>query len=422
MMLLPLAESRDATLRFVQELSDEELCAWPDPAFSPLCWHLGHIAFTEAQWVFPEGPNAAFWKPYYERFAQDGCAKARRAEGYDRNELFDYLAGVRGAVTAALSEPGFVSPRLEASRRSAPAFPDVDDAAYLVDFLSCHEHQHRETMALMLSRLRLEALPAPTQPLEPLAPARRIQWQSCEGGVAVLGQSSATPFAYDNEVPAFETTLAPFRIAKAPVSVADFYAFQQDGGYDDPSLWTEAAWRWRCEAKVQAPLGWHQPTAESWPWRLRLDGWAKATAEEPVCGVGAFEADAYVKWVSRSEAVRLPSEAEWQWAAQHWGKKTKANLGLRHAGPMESRNASGGPRHLLGNVWEWTSSLFEPHPGFQPFPYAGYSQPYFDGNHRVMRGGSFATDPAIARPGFRNWYEPWTRQCFVGLRLAANEE
>ena len=73
---------------------------------------------------------------------------------------------------------------------------------------------------------------------------------------------------------------------------------------------------------------------------------------------------------------------------------------------------------LLGNVWEWTADWFEPRPGFSPYPYRGYSTPWFEATHKVMRGGSFATDPAIARPAFRNWYEPSTRQCYVGLRLA----
>ena len=89
-------------------------------------------------------------------------------------------------------------------------------------------------------------------------------------------------------------------------------------------------------------------------------------------------------------------------------------------GPTAARVRGDAPADLLGNVWEWTASTFEPHPGFVAYPYEGYSSPYFGGTHRVMRGGSFATSPAIARPTFRNWYPPSMRQLFVGLRCASD--
>jgi iron(II)-dependent oxidoreductase len=115
------------------------------------------------------------------------------------------------------------------------------------------------------------------------------------------------------------------------------------------------------------------------------------TPEAPVCGISWVEADAY----ARFRGARLPTEFEWEHAAPHLGGAT-------------------------GSVWQWTASWFEPYPGFQPYPYEGYSVPWFGGTHRVLRGGSFATHPSIGRYTFRNWYEPGFRELFAGLRLAGD--
>jgi formylglycine-generating enzyme required for sulfatase activity len=73
---------------------------------------------------------------------------------------------------------------------------------------------------------------------------------------------------------------------------------------------------------------------------------------------------------------------------------------------------------MLGNVWEWTSSWFDGYEGFVSYPYRGYSQTYFDGQHRVLKGGSWATRPWAMRSSFRNWYYPGVRQILAGFRCA----
>lgn len=72
----------------------------------------------------------------------------------------------------------------------------------------------------------------------------------------------------------------------------------------------------------------------------------------------------------------------------------------------------------MGDVWEWTSSSFEPWPGFETMLYAQYSAPFFGGDYRVLRGGSWAVDAGAVRPSFRNWDHPYRRQIFTGVRLA----
>jgi len=160
---------------------------------------------------------------------------------------------------------------------------------------------------------------------------------------------------------------------------------------------------------------------------------APLVPEEPVCGVSFFEAEAFAQFEGR----RLPTEAEWERAASWdpaggkrvhaWGDappdRRHANHDLVAGGPTPvAAHPSGasalGCHDLHGNVWEWTSSVFAPYPGFAPFGYEGYSVPYFDGAHRVLRGGSFATSPEILRATFRSWYQPQVREIFAGFRCA----
>jgi iron(II)-dependent oxidoreductase len=73
---------------------------------------------------------------------------------------------------------------------------------------------------------------------------------------------------------------------------------------------------------------------------------------------------------------------------------------------------------MIGDVWEWTSTDFHGYPGFVPFPYREYSEVFFGGGYKVLRGGSWATRARVANPTFRNWDYPQRRQIFSGFRLA----
>jgi iron(II)-dependent oxidoreductase len=250
------------------------------------------------------------------------------------------------------------------------------------------------------------------------------------GGPFVLGVDAADePFSLDNERPAHWVDVPAFRIGRVPVTNAEYARFVADGGYDRPCWWSARGWTHRQEADLRRPQFWGPDGS-----RTRFGVVEELPSDEPVQHVTWFEAEAYAAWAG----ARLPTEVEWEKAAV-WDPSTGrrrrfpwgwtepgpavANLGgaaLRPApvGAYPAGASAYGAEQLMGDVWEWTSSAFRPWPGFRPMLYATYSEPFFGGDYRVLRGGSWAVAPSILRPGFRNWDHPFRRQIFSGIRLA----
>jgi iron(II)-dependent oxidoreductase len=207
------------------------------------------------------------------------------------------------------------------------------------------------------------------------------------------GEADTGRFVFDNEKWGHEVTLAPFAMASRCVTNDEFAAFVEAGGYDRREFWSDAGWSWRMGQRAAHPAYWRRDAA-GWLER-RFDEWLPLAGAQPVIHVNAFEAETYCAWAGR----RLPTETEWEFAA---------------------RAAPPGLAHLFGGVWQWTESAFEPYPGFVADPYAEYSAPWF-GDHRVLRGGSFATRARLAHPGFRNFYLPARSDMFVGFRTCVRQ-
>jgi iron(II)-dependent oxidoreductase len=293
-----------------------------------------------------------------------------------------------------------------------------------------HEEQHDETMYATLQLRQGPPVLFSRRELPPGRPVRDGDRVFVPGGEFVLGVDAATePFSLDNERPAHQVHVAPFWIGRVPVRNGQWSEFIADGGYHRRDLWSARGWAHRVEAGLERPKYWTPEGA-----RRRFGVEEDVPPDEPVQHVCYFEAEAFAAW----SGARLPTETEWEKAcawdpaakarrAWPWGPAAsgadRANLGglgLRPApvGAYPDGASAYGAEQMIGDVWEWTSSDFTPWPGFTPMIYRTYSEPFFGGDYKVLRGGSWAVAPSTIRPSFRNWDHPIRRQIFTGVRLA----
>jgi iron(II)-dependent oxidoreductase len=259
------------------------------------------------------------------------------------------------------------------------------------------------------------------------------------GGHWRLGSTANAGFIFDNEKWAHDAVLAPFWIARTPVTNAEFAAFIEAGGYRTREFWSDAGWAWREQHGAEQPVYWQGKRDGVWTVR-RYRAVEELAPHAPVVFVNWFEADAWCRWAKR----RLPSETEWEAAAiglatadgarladqrsrWPWGDApptaAHANLdftfdGLVDVAALGAGDSAFGCRQMIGNVWEWTASDFVPFAGFAADPYKDYSQPWF-GSRKVLRGGCWATSARIARPAYRNFFTPDRNDVFAGFRTCA---
>lgn len=416
--LLTVSRTRSAAL--TDAVDEADLIIQHSPLMSPLVWDLAHIGSQEELWLVRDVGGREPLRPeidsLYDAFRHSRASRVTLPL-LTPTETRTYVAEVRDKALDVLHRNPLRGRRLE-------------DDAFAFGMIVQHEQQHDETM-LATHQLRAGSpvLHAPPPPSGRPLPARSVL---VPGGPFTMG-TSAEPWAMDNERPAHRVDVPAFRIATAPVTNEEYAAFVDAGGYADPRWWTDAGWRHVVDAGLVAPQFWVRDAGGAW-WRRRFGVVEPVTPDEPVVHVCAHEADAYARFAG----ARLPTEAEWEKAARHdpatdnsrrypWGDAepgtAHANLGQRHlrpapVGAYPAGASALGVEQLMGDVWEWTSSGWYPYPGFEVFPYAEYSQVFFGGDYRVLRGGSFGTDPSAVRGTFRNWDLPIRRQIFSGFRLA----
>lgn len=417
---------RRRCLDWVEDLSDEQLMGPMLATVNPLLWEIGHVAWFHEHWVLRHWLGRPSLLPRSdELYDSSRVAHATRWKLNlpDRDRTLSYLADVRNQIDGAWESDSF---RLD---------PEV--GTYFGSLGLFHECMHTESFAYTRQRLGVAAPEMYSTQSGSLlaghATSRELLGDvAFEGGEFPLGSSEDAAFVFDNEKWSHPVRVEPFRLSTRLVSQGEFLEFVEAEGYHQDRHWTEEGLRWKSHIGAEAPMYW---TCDGGPWRRRqFDGLVPIELDHAMVHVNAFEAEAYCRWAGR----RLPTEAEWELAASDWGDRRGAESkkarpwgpeapSLEHAaldfraiqsvavGACAAGDSARGVRQLFGNVWEWTATDFYPFPGFSADPYVDYSQPWF-GDHRVVRGGSWASASCYVNSTYRNFYQPDRGDVFVGFR------
>jgi ergothioneine biosynthesis protein EgtB len=419
---------RSASVSMCRPLNAEEYRLQPMEDVSPPWWNLGHTSWFFVRNVLtpfngqrtPEDDDYDYLLNSYYASLGERLPRGRRgAIGRPTTgEILDYRSSVDRRVEELIE-----------------TFPDdhLDEVLGVLEVGLQHEQQHQELFYTEIKCIRHQNVASLRQPYvegeQPqiaIAP-QPLAFVPLAGGLHEFGHRG-NAWCWDNELPVHRYFLEPYALAQRLVTCREYQEFIDDGGYRNPLLWLDNGWQQVQAAGWQAPLYWERRDGEWWIWTL--SGMRPLEAEEPVSHVSFYEADAFARWTSATAAeaggVRLPSEREWEHAALSCGEPPD-NGPYLDAGWLHPRAATAEAhphsplqlRQMHGCLWQWTSSYYEPYPGYRPFRgvLAEYNGKFMD-NQRVLRGGSCVTPRDHYRPTYRNFWPAATRFQFTGIRLA----
>jgi gamma-glutamyl hercynylcysteine S-oxide synthase len=457
-----MRDFRARTLDLVADLDDKQLIGPCLPTVNPPLWEIGHVAWFQEFWVLR---HLRRQKPLIENGDQ-----LYNSTDVAHDTRWDLILPPR-KDTLRYMDDGL--------NRVIDEFHDghalSGDEFYFHLLATFHEGMHAEALAYTRQTLGYPAprFTAKFWPSPEIGEGSEIRGGPCPGdveipgGTLMMGATADFLFVFDNEKWAHPVEIKPFKIARAPVTNAEFLAFVEDGGYQKKQFWSENGWNWlrlgrnlqlqRSFAKffnknfnelseqsipnqrLEHPMYWRKKANGCWQQRV-FDQYVPLAEHVPVIHVTWYEAEAYCNWAGR----RLPTETEWEIAAsaeasrdglglgadrRHypWGNDPPTperanldwrNLGLVEVGALADGDSAFGCRQMIGNIWEWTADDFEPYPGFTVDPYKEYSKPWF-GTHKVLRGGCWATHSLLIRNTWRNFYTPDRNDVWAGFRTCA---
>lgn len=409
-------------------LEPDAVTARPIPERHRVVFYLGHIEAFDWNLICRATMQMDSFNDRFDRLFAFGIDPAFGNIPTDRptdwppvSEIGVYNRNVRQAVDESLKRTRFT---------------ESDDLKNGLVFEVAIEHRlmHVETLAYMLHWIQVDSKTGSPDP-DPPAPRRPSLSAEVEipAGTATLGQSRNGTFGWDNEFDETGAEVQPFLIDRHNVTNGEFLEFIRDGGYRDRSLWTDRDWVWKEASGVGQPRFWEPVAGRSGEWNLRnMFDLRPLPVDWPVY-VSHAEASAYARW----KGCALPSEAQLHRAAYGtpgggerrypWGEDPP---GTRHGnfafqrwnpapvGSYPEGDSAFGVADLIGNGWEWTSTVFGPLPGFSRFHfYPGYSADFFDGQHYVMKGASSRTAVSMLRRSFRNWFRPHYPHIYATFRL-----
>lgn len=376
---------QNEAVNLVNQIPEEHYNRQFHPDLSPLGWHLGHCIFIELYWIREQclnDPVDDSLKSLY--FPELSHKPSRGAVLPEQTELLTW------AKQKQVENYDLLEPLLNSKNNNA-----LLENNFLIHFLIQHYSQHIETMYMVLTERQLQLDPINTAIDKKEQHTDSSEFKHIKSGLYEIGTDNRE-CSYDNERPLHTKQIESFSIFSLPVSNQEYKQFMEDGGYSKKEYWSEITWAWINENQFKHPHHWRSNNSSddsnsdySNYYGIDHNGVFSLEDNQPVYGLSYYEAEAYASW----KGMRLPHEHEWEVAA------------------------SNNQLQQTGLVWEWCRNTFYPYNNFKAYPYEGYSDPYFDNEHYVLRGGSRYTKENIKRASFRNYYTADKRHIFAGLRL-----
>jgi ergothioneine biosynthesis protein EgtB len=434
-LLERLSDARRHSDALFSLVHDDALYERPIPERHRVIFYVGHLEAFDWNLLNESIAGVESTHPEFDRLFAFGIDPVGGGLPTDTPSDWPSLEAVRDYVR---NIRGVLDQHLETAIRAPDA--ETRDGFPLRTLLNVaieHRLMHVETLAYMLHQLPFHVKVSPNRQrtLRDLSGvAIEPDTIAIPAGIVTLGlPRDLQNFGWDNEYEAHTSEVVGFTIDKYKVTSGQYLEFMAAGGYEKQAFWSDEDWAWKSAQKISHPLFWRKED-NRWLYRTMFDD-VPLPLDWPVY-VSQAEATAYARWAGKS----LPTEVEWQHAAYGsadgairaypWGDqppdgeagKKLGNFDLRDWDPKPV-NASPqgqsafGVHDMLGNGWEWTSSVFGPFPGFKAFPfYKGYSADFFDGKHFVMKGGSSRTAACMLRRTFRNWFQAHYQYVYAGFR------
>lgn len=392
---------RSATVKLCEHLEVEDYVVQSMPDVSPIKWHLAHITwFFEFFILNPKSDNYKSFNESFDYilnsyFYTVGGMYARPNRGLLTRPLVSEVMAYRQYVDDAMVE--FIN-----------ASEGDEDLAEMVEIGLSHEQQHQE---LILTDIKHVFSVNPAWPVvnpkltsPPAGSAPTHEFVNGVSGLQEIGYQG-NDIVFDNEMPRHPEYVAEHQIGSRLITNGEYLDFIRDDGYQTAALWHSDGWAIVNREEWNRPLYWSQDLDAE----FTMGGKRDIDWNAPVTHVSYYEAAAYAKWA----AARLPTEAEWELAAEKLPVKGNFHEN-NYWHPIVASDSQ-----LFGDVWEWTSSSYLPYPGFKPYPGPlGESNGKFMSGQMTVRGGSCATATDHMRATVRSFFYPHQRWQFLGIRLA----
>jgi gamma-glutamyl hercynylcysteine S-oxide synthase len=426
-----LADARTNTDTLFSLVKTDALYDRPIPERHRIIFYIGHLEAFDFNLLHERLLDGQAFHPEFDRLFAFGIDPVGGGLPTDRPQDWPSLADVQNYVSSTRRSLDDALDTLvhHGAQHDLQFQPDL-----LLQVAIEHRLMHAETLAYMLHQLPLDRKIGPKSKPNEETSSPTPAMIDIPAGRVTLGQRRDDPdaFGWDNEFEAYRLDIPSFAIDQYPVTNRQYLEFMEAGGYGTAELWTPAEWKWRTEQGITHPGFWVRRGSD-WFYRAMFDE-IPLPSDWPVY-VSHAEASAYARWAGKS----LPTEVQWQRAAYGtaegeerrypWGDSnptaSHGNFDFQRWDPtpvtaFPQGKSAFGVSDLAGNGWEWTSTLFGPFPGFEPFPfYRGYSADFFDNKHFVMKGGSSRTAACMLRRSFRNWFQPHYPYVYAGFRCVS---